>query len=62
MEDNNQWCLYDHDPLLLTDVSLQQESSSYTHSPNCKNPSTFLIHFFSLSLSLVERAKKNKKN
>ncbi|KAG5025748.1 hypothetical protein AAZX31_08G172400 [Glycine max] len=34
MEDNNQWCLYDHDPLLLTDVSLQQESSSYTHSPN----------------------------
>ncbi|KAH1051725.1 Kinesin-like protein KIN-14Q [Glycine max] len=34
MEDNNQWCLYDHDPLLLTDVSLQQESSSYTHCPN----------------------------
>ncbi|KAL2581901.1 hypothetical protein AAZX31_15G236700 [Glycine max] len=31
MKDNNQWCLYDHDPLLLTDVSLQQESSSYTH-------------------------------
>ncbi|KAG5000492.1 hypothetical protein JHK87_021564 [Glycine soja] len=34
MGDNNQWCLYDHDPLLLTDVSLQQESSSYTHCPN----------------------------
>ncbi|TKY49332.1 Kinesin protein KIFC3 [Spatholobus suberectus] len=34
MEDNNQWCLYDHDPLLLTDVSLQQESSPYTHSSN----------------------------
>lgn len=51
MEDNNQWCLYDHDPLLLTDVSLQQESSSYTHCSSCKNPSTFLILIFSLSLS-----------
>ncbi|KAK7324407.1 hypothetical protein VNO77_27943 [Canavalia gladiata] len=33
MEDN-QWCLYDHDPLLLTDVSLQQETSSNTHCSN----------------------------
>ncbi|XP_020220094.1 kinesin-like protein KIN-14Q [Cajanus cajan] len=33
MEDN-QWCLYDHDPLLLTDVSMQQDSSSYTHCFN----------------------------
>ncbi|KAK7401681.1 hypothetical protein VNO78_13353 [Psophocarpus tetragonolobus] len=33
-EDVNQWCLYDHDPLLLTDVYLQQESSSYTHCSN----------------------------
>ncbi|XP_027342983.1 kinesin-like protein KIN-14Q [Abrus precatorius] len=30
MEDN-QWCLYDHDPLLLTDVSLQQQNSFNTH-------------------------------
>ncbi|XP_061371517.1 kinesin-like protein KIN-14Q [Gastrolobium bilobum] len=34
MEDN-QWHLYDHDPLLLTDVSLQQDSSSSTS--HCSN-------------------------
>ncbi|XP_047163257.1 kinesin-like protein KIN-14Q isoform X2 [Vigna umbellata] len=34
MEDTNQWRRYDHDPLLLTDVSLQQESSSYTRCSN----------------------------
>ncbi|CAJ1958030.1 unnamed protein product [Sphenostylis stenocarpa] len=40
MEDTNQWCRYDHDPLLLTDVSLQQESSSYTRCSNSLSQSS----------------------
>lgn len=59
MEDN-QWCLYDHDPLLLTDVSFQQESSSYnTHCSNCKNPFTF-FHSFSFSLLLKKQKIKER--
>jgi len=63
MEDTtNQWSRYDHDPLLLTDVSLQQESFSYTRGSNCKKEPFNFSHSFSffLSLSCGNSQKKKK--
>lgn len=53
MEDN-QWNFYDHDPLLLTDVSLQQQqgTSSISHCSNSK-----ILQFFSPIFSLFWNRK-----
>jgi len=61
MEDSNQWRRYEHDPLLLTDVSLQQESSSYTRGSNCKKEPLNFSHPFSFFLSLSCRSSQKKK-